>query len=153
MASLSNSIKSFDLSRLSCCSRRILYKFIRIFGRITFIQRPTHHKSEKGLILPKLGRLFSVSYLLFYEPRKGISEPTLRRLTIISQTNWNLKTTILQMVIAHHRALIKSSEMLENKGFIAMCPPYPFIRFHTGLLLRSSLIRAKTREAKSGNRL
>jgi len=29
------------------------------------------------------------------------------------------------VVIAPHRALIKSSKTPQNKGFIAVCPPYP----------------------------
>ena len=34
-----------------------------------------------------------------------------------------------------------------------MCPPYPFIRFHTILPLLPHLIRAKTREEKSDNNI
>ena len=49
------------------------------------------------------------------------------------------------MVTAPHRVLIKSSKTLENKGFIAVCPPYPFIRFHLCLCFPRHLIRAKTR--------
>ena len=51
------------------------------------------------------------------------------------------------------RLSIKSSESLENKGFIAMCPPYPFIRFHTFLPLPQLLIRAKARARKSHNKI
>ena len=41
--------------------------------------------------------------------------------------NYNQKFIISQVFIAPHRVLIKSSESLENKGFIAISPPYPFI--------------------------
>jgi hypothetical protein len=44
--------------------------------------------------------------------------------------------------------ILKSSKDLEDKGFIAVWPPYHIIRFHTSLPLLSHLIRAKTREAK-----
>ncbi len=51
------------------------------------------------------------------------------------------------------RVLIKSSKSLENKGFIAMCLPYLFIRLHTSLLFPSLLIRANTRARKSHNKI
>ena len=68
-------------------------------------------------------------------------------------TNWNLKTIKLWVIIALHRLSIKSSKSLENKGFIAMCSPYPFIWFHTSLLSPWLLIRAKSRERKSHNKI
>ena len=49
------------------------------------------------------------------------------------------------MVTAPHRVLIKSSKTLENKGFIAVFPPYPFIRFHLCLCFPRHLIMEKTR--------
>ena len=68
-------------------------------------------------------------------------------------TNWNLKTIKLWVIIALHRLSIKSSKSLENKGFIAMCSPYPFIWFHTSLLFPCLLIRAKSRARKSHNKI
>lgn len=41
--------------------------------------------------------------------------------------NCNQKLIILQVFITPHRVLIKSSESLENKGFIAIITPYFFI--------------------------
>lgn len=38
-----------------------------------------------------------------------------------------IKLIILQVFITPHRVLIKSSESLENKGFIAIITPYFFI--------------------------
>ena len=67
--------------------------------------------------------------------------------------NWNLKTIKLWVIIALHRLSIKSSKSLENKGFIAMCSPYPFIWFHTSLLFPCLLIRAKSRARKSHNKI
>ena len=56
---------------------------------------------------------------------------------------------ILCAVIAHRSISIKSSRSLEIKGFLAVCSPYPFIRFHTSLPLPQLPIRAKTRARKS----
>ena len=75
------------------------------------------------------------------------------REAIYSSTNWNLKTIKLWVIIALHRLSIKSSKSLENKGFIAMCSPYPFIWFHTSLLFPCLLIRAKSRARKSHNKI
>lgn len=46
---------------------------------------------------------------------------------IVNQVNSSCKNNILQVFITPHRVLIKSSKHLENKGFIAISPPYPFI--------------------------
>ena len=46
---------------------------------------------------------------------------------------------------------MNSSESLENKGFFAICSPYPFIRFHTTLPLLRKIIRAKARARKTDN--
>ena len=50
-----------------------------------------------------------------------------------------------------HRELIKSSKTVENKGFFAICSPYPFIRFYTILPLLRKIIRAKARARKTDN--
>jgi hypothetical protein len=55
------------------------------------------------------------------------------------------------VVIPPHRDLIKTSETVENKGFFALCSPYPFIRFHTVLPLLREIIRAKARAGKTDN--
>ncbi len=65
----------------------------------------------------------------------------------------NTAYQIYRCLITLHRVLIKSSKHLENKGFIAVCPPYPFIRFHLRLCFPRYLIRAKIREEKSDNKL
>ena len=71
----------------------------------------------------------------------------------IKMINGNLKTIKLWVIIALHRLSIKSSKSLENKGFIAMCSPYPFIWFHTSLLFPWLLIRANSRAKKSDNKI
>ena len=72
---------------------------------------------------------------------------------IISSINWNLNISKLWPFNRGYSALIKSSKSLENKGFIAMCSPYLFIRLHTSLLFPSLLIRANARARKSHNKI
>lgn len=48
---------------------------------------------------------------------------------------YNLNPLKSKPVITRYRVVLKSSKSLENKGFIAVCVPYPFIRFHTRLSL------------------
>ena len=88
-------------------------------------------------------------------PKYFIKESMLQKIKSFFQSpsNWNLKTIKLWVIIALHRLSIKSSKSLENKGFIAMCSPYPFIWFHTSLLFPWLLIRAKSRARKSHNKI
>ena len=67
-------------------------------------------------------------------------------------TNRNLNISKLWPLNRGYSVLIKSSKSPENKGFIAMCSPYLFIRLHTSLLFPSLLIRANTRARKSHNK-
>lgn len=67
-------------------------------------------------------------------------------------TNNNLNISKLWPLNRGYSVLIKSSKSPENKGFIAMCSPYLFIRLHTSLLFPSLLIRANTRARKSHNK-
>ena len=46
--------------------------------------------------------------------------------------NFNLPKS--QDVTVRYRIILKSARILESKGFIAVCSPYPFIRFHMGVL-------------------
>ena len=73
--------------------------------------------------------------------RFGVSRSTLQKWLL----NRNLDAAITWEIIADYGKVMQSSESLENKGIFAMCPPYPFIRFHTVLLPPWLLIRAKTR--------
>ena len=72
---------------------------------------------------------------------------------ICSLLNPNLNISKLWPFNRGYSALIKSSKSLENKGFIAMCSPYLFIRLHTSLLFPSLLIRANARARKSHNKI
>ena len=66
----------------------LIYTELYEFSQDCFYFRLASDPSQKqNRINPaEFWAVFSVSYLLFYEPRKGISEPTLN---IISQTNGN----------------------------------------------------------------
>jgi len=49
------------------------------------------------------------------------------------------------VIIAHHRASIKSSKSLENKGFIAICSALSLYTVSHKFILPRLLIRANTR--------
>ena len=66
-------------------------------------------------------------------------------------TNWNLNFYKLWPLNRGYRLSIKSSKSLGNKGFFAVCSPYPFIRFHYCLCFPRDLIREKSREEKTRN--
>ena len=61
---------------------------------------------------------------------------------------WNSKSQKSQTFAADYRALMKSSETVESKGFFAICSPNPFINCYTILTIPAPLIRAKAGKGK-----
>ena len=68
-----------------------------------------------------------------------------------NKLNQNLNFYKLWPLNRGYRLSIKSSKSLGNKGFFAVCSPYPFIRFHYCLCFPRDLIREKSREEKTRN--
>ena len=67
-------------------------------------------------------------------------------------SNSDLKSPKSKAFAADYRALMKSSETVENKGFFAVCSPNLFIKCYTVSITPAPLIRAKARARKSHNR-